>query len=372
MRVLSPAEFGAFAVAMATIGLVIALLSPRLGILVIRARDAEYTEIFKIRLNSAITIESVGCLIAAIACLIFTRTADFWSLLLATTLATGHWLNSVTMFYERNLPYQGIAALEATSQLIGHAVAIILALAGCGIISLYLREAVVVLLRGVLLARLGAIPRWRVCWVSIAEWRALLTEARVPWLDGVIDGAFQRCVVLAINGLLGLHGAGLFSQAYRLALVPHQILSPVVVRLAGNVFSRMESTTERRRTFLRVLAIVSVPLAIAAMLAWLLGELIVPVIFGPNWIDAGPVFAAMAGIIFSFSTFELARSYCLAQRLHRLLLLGRSVQYICFAVGCLWVWQQANAVQLATVLSGTTVLSAITLLLGLAILRGKG
>lgn len=371
MRLLGPQEFGGFAVALAGAGLVQVVLSPRLGVLVICARDTEYTEEFRQRLYSAMAIEALACLVAMVAWLALTGLASVWSLLLAATLTAAHWLNSVTLFYERGLPYRDIAVLETGSQLAGHGLAVALVLAGAGVATLYLREAAMVILRGALLCWLGAIPRWRLHWVTWAEWRSLLAQARVPWLDGIAEGAFQRLMVLTINALAGWHGAGLFFQAQRLALVPHQILSPMVVRLAGNLFARMEETTPRRRTLAHVLVTVSLPLASAAAIAWAFGEPLVPLVFGSGWAEAGPVLAAMAGSIFTFSLFELARSYCLARRLHRLLLAGRAVQYATLGIGCLVIWDHGSALSMAYVLSAVTVASALTLLGGLVLLRGK-
>lgn len=371
MRMLSPEDFGGFAVALASASLVQVALSPRLNIVAIRARDAEYTDEFRHRVNSAMVIDALVCMVVMVVWLTATGLANPWSLLLAATLTVAHWFNSVTAFYERGLPYRGIAALETGAQLAGHGSAVVLVLAGAGVAALYLREAVTVAVRGILLWRLGAIPRWKLRWVTWAEWRVLLADARVPWLDGIVEGSFQRLLVLVADAVAGLHGAGLFFQAQRLSLVPHQILSPLVVRLAGNLFARMEATAERRRALFQVLGMVSVPLALAAAVAWAFGDPLVPLVFGAGWTQAGPVLSAMAGAIFAFSLFELARSYCLAQRLHGLLLAGRAVQYAALGIGCWMVWSHGSALAMASVLSAVTMVSAVVLLGGLILLRGK-
>lgn len=59
----------------------------------------------------------------------------------------------------------------------------------------------------------------------------VVRAARGIWLDSMLDNNFQRLSLLAVNAGAGLNGAGLFFQAQRLAVVPHQFLMPVVGRV---------------------------------------------------------------------------------------------------------------------------------------------
>jgi O-antigen/teichoic acid export membrane protein len=371
MRLLSPTDFGGFALVLVSATLVQVVLSPRLGVLVIRARESEYTEAFRGRLYSAMTIEALVSLAVMMASVTVAGIRSPWAYVLVVTLAAAHWVGSVTTFYERGLPYRQVAAIETSAQLAAHGLAVALAIGGAGVASLYLREAFLVAFRAGWLARIGAIPRWPLRRVTRSEWRGLLTEARVPWLDGIFDGGFQRLTVLAAGALGGVHGAGLFFQAQRLALVPHQVLSPVVVRLAGNVFSRIDEPHVRRRTLIQVLTAVTVPLAAAAVGAWVFADPVVPWLFGEEWREAGDVLSAMAGMVLGFSLFELGRVYCLTQRRNWLLVAGRVVQYAVFTVGCLLVLDGGTAAALGAVQSAVFIFAAGTLFLGLAAARGR-
>lgn len=369
MRLLVPADFGGFALVLASVGLVQVIFSPCLGTLAILARDDEYTEAFCHRLNSAMAIEAVFSLLLMLAWQAMVGISSLWVFPLVLTLALSHWLNSVTTFFERGMPYRHLTAIETGSQVTGHAAALLLALAGAGVASLYLREAVVVLVRLAMMLKLGAIPRWPLRWVSLAEWRLLLAGTRVPWLDGIVDGGFQRLTILVVGMLCGTHGTGLFVQAQRLALVPHQLLSPVVVRLAGNMFCRIGGR-DAFQTLMRIGVLLFLPLAGAAAGAWAFADVVIPWLFGAGWREAGPVMAAMAGVVLGYSMFELVRAYCLAQRHNTLLLTGRVMQYVIFGLGNLLVAGDASAVRLGMVMSAVAVLSAATLIAGLAARRG--
>ncbi|MBI3445980.1 MAG: oligosaccharide flippase family protein, partial [Magnetospirillum sp.] len=157
--------------------------------------------------------------------------------------------------------------MDTGAQLLGHGLAVSLVLTGAGVMALPLRELAVVLIRIALLAWIGAVRfgGWR--WVTVEEWRALFRETRDVWFDGVIEGGFARLVVLASGWAGGAHGAGIFSQAMRLALVPHQFLSPVVSRLYANLFSRLSDEIERRQVLVRVGIWTGLGLTVAACFA---------------------------------------------------------------------------------------------------------
>ena len=99
---------------------------------------------------------------------------------------------------------------------------------------------------------------------------------------------FERMPVLLADVFGSERGAGLFFQARRIAGFPHQLLGPLADRLGYNWFSRAESTVARRRSLIRVLVVVTVPLLFAAAAAVTLGGLIVPWIFGEEWRAAAP------------------------------------------------------------------------------------
>lgn len=364
MRLLRPEDFGEFSLALAAAGLVQLIFSPRLGVVVMRAGEAEMTDSFRRLLYCAMTAEAVVCLALMTIWLAAVGYDTVWPYLLALTLVVGHWFTSVTMFFERGLAYGRIAGIETASQLTGHVLSVVLALAGAGIASLYLREAAAVVVRGVWMARSGAVPFWRPRMPSLAEWRSLLKDVRVVWLDGILDGGFQRLTVLAAGALGGTHAAGLFSQAQRLALVPHQILAPVVVRLSGNIFARIEDHYGRRQLLVRVLGLVALPLAVAAIGAWAFAEPLVPWLFGPDWAEAGKTLAAMTGMILGFSLFELCRSYCLSIRLNRLWVAARLLQYGVFGAGMVLA-AGGGAMELGLVMSAVYGITSAMLVISL-------
>lgn len=351
MRLLVPEDFGQFALILAGCGLVQMLLSLRLNVQIIRASEQALDAPTRLLYHSALCWETVAAAAVTLTWLALAGLISSMSLLLVAALALGQWLNQALSFWERSMPYSRLAAVDTGAQLAGHMVAVGLVLSGVGVLALPLREVVVVLLRLVVLVRMKAVrfEGWR--WVGGAEWRSLFRETRDIWTDGVVESGFARLIILASGWVGGPHGAGIFSQAMRLALVPHQFLSPVVSRLYANLFARLPDETHRRRVLVRVGRWVALGLVVGAGLAIALADPVVPLLFGPQWTQAAPVLSAMAGVILFYTLFELVRSYCLSQRLTRHVLAARAVQYAVFGAGLAWAMTGAGILGLALSLS---------------------
>ena len=351
MRLLVPEDFGHFALVLAGCGLVQMLLSLRLNIQIIRAKDQDLDADTTALYHSALCWETLAGALITLAWLAVAGMISPLSLILVVALALGQWANQALSFWERSMPYSRLALVDTGAQLIGHAAAVALVLTGAGVIALPLRELLVVLVRIGLLFRIGAVRfgRWR--WVTLDEWLSLFRDTRDIWTDGVVEGGFSRLVVLGSGWVGGAHGAGIFSQAMRLALVPHQFLSPVVSRLYANLFARLTDEDERRHVLVRVGAWTALGLTLGAGLAVALADPVVPMLFGAHWFEAAHVLSAMAGVILFYSLFELVRAYCLSQRLTRYVLTARAIQYAVFSGGLAGAMGSADISGLALALS---------------------
>jgi O-antigen/teichoic acid export membrane protein len=336
VRFLPPEDFGQFAIILASCGLVQMVLSLRLNVQIIRASDKALTEGQCDLYHSALCWETLAAFAVALAWLAWAGLMSPLSLALLAALAIGQWSNQMLAFFERSMAYRRMAAVETGTQLLGHALSVLLVLAGAGAAALYLRELAIVVLRLLAFAAIGAVRprRWRV--LSASEWWTLSREARDLWADGVVEGGFSRIVVLASGLAGGTHAAGIFSQALRLATVPHQLLAPLVGRMASNLFSRIEADRTRLRALVRLGLVVGLGLSACAAAAVLLADPLVPWLFGERWRAATGALVALAGVILFYSLFELVRAYCLSQRLTHLVLAGRLLQYAVFIGGALW------------------------------------
>lgn len=330
MRHLQPEDFGEFVVLLAGVSLVLSLLALRLDVLILRTPVHALTEELRDKYYNALTWE---CLFAGgitVAWLIVFNLVTPLSLMILASVLLQHWVNNNKAFFERSMSYGKIAAVETGSQIIGHLLSVILVFAGVGAAALYIREILFGLLRLGGLAMVGGLTVRRLRWLRWHDWRSLMTEARGVWLDGAIEGGFNRLVVLMIGGIAGDRGAGLFSQANRLALIPGQFIAPLVNRTAGNWFGQTEDVTQRLAALRRMVVMLVGLLSVAVFLLLLLADPVVPWVFGEQWASAVPLLKMMGGVMLFSSLFDLVKTYCLMRRLSRLLVPVRLCQYAVF------------------------------------------
>ena len=327
VRFLLPAEFGKFAIAFAAISLLFSIFSCRVYALVIRTPDDRYDNDTKDRYYNVMLLETVFSTTTALIWFSIAGNVTQWDLALIFALATRHWLQGNRAFFERSMPYRKLSLVETVAPILAHSVSVILILNGFGIATLYIREIVLTLVEMVALGMVGGITIRKIRWIGMESLRNVLLEARGVWIDGIAETGYQRLILLATGFFGGISAAGYFFQASRLAVIPHQLLSPVLSRLSANWISRAENQPlkiSRRNGFIRLSFIPLILLGIAAIL-W--ADPVVPWIFGDNWSRSADLLVALSGVIVFLTLFEVLKSYCMVTRRMRILFVGRVIQY---------------------------------------------
>ena len=328
VRHVSPGEFGRFALILAGASVVYSVISPRINILIIRMPDNDFNDKVKDMLFSAMTLETLAATLMISLWLIFSGNAGLWEFMLVGAVGLRHWTDINKAFFERSMPYRELAIVETGASTGGHLLALTMVLGGFGWIALFVREVLISFINLFGLWCVDGITLYRLRFLTVAEWLALYKDARGIWLDGVMEGNFQRLTILLAGSFDGEATAGLFFQAQRLAFVPHQLLSPIINRILANWFSRTEDAKIRRTGRKKILKILFFPLSIAGILTILFSDPVVPWLFGKTWARVADIFVAMFGMVIFCTLFETLRTYCLATRQSVTIFGGRIVQYI--------------------------------------------
>jgi len=331
VRYLTSEEFGRFALILATAGLAYAFFSLRIDAMIIRASDARLDNPTSEKYFSASIIETIFATCLVVLWLTSSMEFGFWELSLVAALGLRHWTQHNKAFFERSMPYRKLAVMETLAATTAHMVALFLVIAGAGWSALFVRELVLSLAGLIGLIVIGGLTMHRFRFPRAAEWRDLFVEARGMWLDSMLENGFQRLTILLVGMIGGERAAGFFFQAQRLAIVPHQFLTPIVNRVASNWFGRVENSAQRIRGRNRLLVFVGMPLFGLAVIYVAFADPIVPWLFGNAWHRSADLLAAMFGIVAFMSLFEIMKVYCWMTRQLKQLILGRVVQY----AGCL-------------------------------------
>lgn len=352
VRYLVPADFGNFAIAFAGIVLALSFFSFRMSTLIIRAND-ETIETQRDRYYTVFTIETMLSAIVAGGWILLTAGISLWQLSLVAALAIRHWIHQNKAFYERSMPYGRLSTAEGGIAILAHLCTVALVIAGVGPAVLYIREIILTLAELVALSAMGGLTIGRLTWIPKRERRTLFRAALPFWLDGMIENAYQRLLILAAATFGGATTAGLFFQAHRLAVIPTQLLAPVMLRLAGNWIGRATTPGDqvsRRKIFIQIAFF---PLLLAGIATYIWADPVVPWLFGENWARSADLLAAMCGAVTFMALFETLKAYCFIARRMRLFLVGRMVQYFgtLMPLGAAWAGWIAGDLALAMGLS---------------------
>lgn len=329
-RVIGPEAFGRFAMVFAVVGLTQSVLSLRLPVLITRASDAEISGAAGRIYCSALVMETGLGAAASLIFLVLVGIWDVWALALVVSQAVAHWTGGNRAFYERSMPYRRLAVMETATAIGGHLLAMSAAVAGAGEAALYLRELAMSFGLVAVLAASGGLTLlpWR--GLSAREGFALIREARSIWLDGILEGSFQRLATLAVSMTATERETGYFFMAQSLAMRPHQFLAPIASRVAANWFRITADPVTRRKGRNLLLLWLAGPLVACAVFVVWFSDPVVPMILGEQWRGAVPVLVAMSGIIVCLTAFEVLRSYSLVVRRERCVVHGRIAQYLGF------------------------------------------
>ncbi len=331
VRFLLPEDFGRFALVMAAASIVFSVLSARTDILVIRATDRQLSDRAKDLYFSILAMEMVpSCLVIALW-IVFSDPSNSWNWGLVLALGVRHWSQQNRAYFERTMPYRKLALIETGAAVASHLLALGLVLGGVGWRVLYVREYFLAFSGLAGLWWVGGLTLRRLRLPSGAEWRSVFKEARGIWLDGILEGSFQRFTILLAGLLGGERLAGFFFQAQRLAIVPNQFLAPIVSRVAANWFGRTEDAGRKRAGRNRLLIGAALPLIFGGVLTLFFADPVVPWLFGAEWARSADLLAAMSGVVIFLSLFEILKAYCWSTHRIPALLLGRAGQYF----GCL-------------------------------------
>ncbi len=328
VRHIAPEGFGRFAITLATASLIVSILSIRVNTLIIRVPDGELTRNLEERYFSYLTIETLFALIVGLVWVGLVGNAATLEFSLVALICVQHWINQNKSFFERGMPYIRLGLIETGCSVFANIATVLVAIAGAGVFALYFREFVLTVTLFASLAIVGGLTWRRLRWLTWAEWRDIIREGRGIWLDGMLEGSYQRIAILLAGLVGGDRGAGFFFQAQRLAILPNQLLSPLVARVAVNLFGR-EARPERRKELRNRQILFLAPVLLIFTIATIMFAVpAVTFVFGETWKTSADLLIAFAGAIMFMSLFEILKSYCFVTHSMRALLLGRVAQYL--------------------------------------------
>lgn len=158
----------------------------------------------------------------------------------------------------------------------------------------------------------GFRPRFR---LAGSELWPLLHFGRWAFASNVLGYLSRSCDDLAVGRFTGVHALGLYRVAYRLGNLPTTQLSHAVGQVVLPYLARLQEDQEagRRQTvYLRYLTLTSAAAGFMAITLVVSAHDLVIVLLGRSWVDAGPVLAVLSAagfvraVVASGGTFFMA------------------------------------------------------------------
>ena len=295
-RILGPSTYGVISAATVYVTLTTLLLDQGLAAaLVQRPMISE-------RLPGAVATANLatGLVLAVATWLAAPAIADFFHTpaltLLLRVLGLGLMLKALAVtpraMQQRGLRFRMIAIADIAGGGIGAAAGISAALLGEGSWSMAWQVLVTdCLIAGWLLVKTrGAAPNFR-----IAEVRSVLPFSLRIFASNGLAFLSRNADNILVGRFLGVFALSNYSMAYRVLVIPVQMIGQTVNRVAFPTFSRLAEDTARLGvSLLRISALLSFAAVLPMTLAAVASRQLIEIVLGPAWATTAPVLTILA------------------------------------------------------------------------------
>lgn len=306
-RLLTPEDFGMYAVLMIFVGFMSMFTDMGTGAALIhikRPSDTLYSSVFYFNLF-------VGLLLSLSLILMSSPIAQFFQMpkikalleIISFTFIIASFGVVQKALYEKSLNFKTVTIIEIFSSFLGVTVGISAAFYGLGVLSLIIQTLSQNLLLVVLF--------W-----TYSTWRPMfyfkLDDIKYIWqftknlsLFNIVNYFARNADNFLIGKFLGSPALGVYSVAYKIMLYPLSNVSRTLLRILFPAFAKIQDDNKKfQKAYLRVIffiALVTFPLMVGLITT---ADVLVPVLFGNKWhnLDILLIILAPIGMIQSIMT----------------------------------------------------------------------
>jgi O-antigen/teichoic acid export membrane protein len=343
-RLVSPSAFGQVAVASLVALLFQRMLLESVGFYVIRAREEEYSDAF---LNTAFVASVAGGFSLALLLLLcapwvaqamgepgLTNVLRVFGMMPVIDGLT----TVQTALLRRGSRFKELALRTIASNLLSGVLGIGLAFSGAGVWALVAQQCFASFMSAVILWRVvDWRPMFRAC---TREEGSKLVQFALPMLgNAIVFVAVNRVDVVSVAATGGAHATGIYNLARRVVRTVNDLMvsGPVNVFLTG--FSERQTDASARTALLllnlKALCLITVPFFTG--LSLVAGDL-VPLVFGPAWVESIPLMAPLCLVGFVLVGQVLFNNVMVALG-HSSSLFMRNLLGLLLLLALLWLWQ---------------------------------
>lgn len=292
-RILTPADFGLVAMVSAVVGFVALFKDAGLAMATVQRKQINHAQISTLFwINMGISVALAGLLVAAspLVAVFYNEPRLTW---VTAALGTGFFAGGLSVQHQallrRQMRFSVLAGTEIISQIIGHTVAIVLALSGVGFWALVYRAISVPLISALLywffMPWRPSLPRLKTGARSMVAFGGYLTAFNfVNYIGRNADNVL-------VGKYVGGEGLGIYSKAYALLLLPIRTVNSPVTAVTVPALSRLQDDPVRLANFyykgVALLALCSMPLVTGA---FAVADSLILIVLGDQWKPAIEIF----------------------------------------------------------------------------------
>ncbi len=289
-RILSPEDFGLVALATAIIGALDLMSSFSFDVVLIQNQNAtrkQYDTAWTITIFFAAVISLLLIALAGLSAEFYddARLAPIMYVLAISVMAQG-FQNIGVVAFRKEMEFHKEFIFMVSKKLIGFIVTISMA---------FWLRSYWALVAGIIAGKLGGTtmsyfvhpyrPRF-----SVAAWTELFRFSRWLFINNMLEFIRHRGGDFIIGKLLGAGALGLYTVSYEISHLPTSELVAPINRAVFPAYAKLANDLDKlRQSYLDVLAMIGIFAIPAAVGIAVLAELIVAVLLGPKWVEAGPL-----------------------------------------------------------------------------------
>lgn len=298
-RLLPPSDFGVFALVIVVVGFAQTLSDVGVGNAIIhrpRPTREQLSSLFWLNAAGGLAIALLAAAAAPFVAGFYSmpevEVLLLWSAPVFVLTALGQQSRALM---EKDFRFAYLAKVEVAAVTAGALASVLFALAGHGVLSLVWGQMLTAALRAVCFAARG--------WAELGLPQLRLRRSDLDgflgfglWQTGErIAGYFANNLDKVLIGkLLGPGPLGLYAVARDIVARPIQTLNPIVTKVAFPVFSRVQDDDARlRRGYLKVIRVIAFVTFPVYLGLFAVADLAIPLLLGPDWIPAVPVFRVL-------------------------------------------------------------------------------
>ena len=286
-RLISPADFGRFAVALIVSEFSLMIANESIGTPLVQRPDItrehlEGATLLGIMIGVGLALITLFVVPFVSTPAFGARTTDLFRLFAPQFVITGLMIVPQARM-QRELRFRRIGVSEATGVVVGAVVSVALAFAGLGAAAYVLGMLVSVLIMAVGYISGGrpVMPHWRP-----KQMRELLGFGMPATAAGFAAVSYRNVDYMILGARLPSVTVGFYYRAFTLGVEYERRLSGIVARIAFPVYTRTEDPARRLALRLRIVRVNVVLVYPMLTLFIALAPALMPWLFGPHWIPA--------------------------------------------------------------------------------------